>query len=133
MKKEVEVQTYLYNHLKKRGFNVALQLYYNGSYIDLMVYDKEGNMVRGIEIKNSLKKLDTGQIDRYRNTFGIDVLPICGMSMAKKFKSFVRDTRTLKRVSFLDLRSSKSGGIKNYHDLNVRAKCRGGNALLQSA
>ena len=133
MKKEIEVQTFLYNHLKKIGLNVALELYFNGVYIDLMVYDREGNMVRGIEVKNSLKKLDIEQVNRYRNVFGVDILPICGMNMAKKFRAFVRDIKSLKKVAFVDLKSSASGGVKNYHELNIRAKCRGGNALLQSA
>jgi hypothetical protein len=133
MKREIEVQTFLYNHLKEMGLNVALELYFNGAYIDLMVYDKNGKMVRGIEIKNSLKKLDIRQINKYKNIFGVDILPICGMSMAKKFRAFVKDIQSLKKVAFIDLNSSTGGGVKNYHELNVRAKCRGGNALLQSA
>ena len=133
MKKEIEVQTFLYNHLRKMGINVALELYYNGCYIDLMVYDKKGKMIRGIEVKNSLDKLDLEQINKYKNIFGVDILPICGMNMAKKFRIFVKNVKTLKRISYKDLRSSKSGGIKNYHQLNIRAKCRGDNALLQSA
>jgi hypothetical protein len=133
MRKEIEVQTFLYNHLKKMDLNVALELYYNGSYIDIMVYDKNGKMVRGIEVKNSLKGLDFEQINKYKRTFGVDILPICGMNMAKKFRAFVKDLKTLKRICFNDLRSSKSGGVKNYHELNIRAKCRGGDSLLQSA
>ena len=124
---------FLYNHLKRIGLNVAIELYLNGSYIDLMVYDKNGKMVRGIEVKNSLEKLDLEQIKKYRDIFGVDILPVCGMSMAKKFRNFVRNMKTLKRVCFIDIRSSRSGGIKNYHELNIRAKCRGDNALLQSA
>lgn len=133
MKKEIEVQTFLYNHLRHIGLNVSLELYYKGSYIDIMVYDNNGKMIRGIEVKNSLDKIDLGQINRYKTTFGVDILPICGMSMAKKFRAFVKDIKSLKKVAFIDLRSSTSGGVKNYHELNIRAKCRGGNALLQSA
>ncbi len=133
MKKEIEIQTFLYNHLKKKGFNVALELYYNGCYIDLMVYDKKGGMIRGIEVKNSLNGLDFEQINRYKRVFGVDILPICGMNMAKKFRAFVKDKKSFKKICFQDLRSSKSCGVKNYHELNSRAKCRGGSALLQSA